>query len=122
MDELNTRFIKSAVKSVKSGNPIRIHQNRYMDFIYIEDLCRVVEYYIENISKKDLPKDVNLCYNSNKSLLDVANKINEFMDKSHSNISFDQSGFCTEYTGDGSKMESLGLELVGLDEGIRRVI
>ena len=78
-DETETRFIKSAITNVKKGNPIVIHQNRYMDFIYVEDLCNVVQYYIENVSKKHLAKDVNLCYNNTKSLLDVANKINQFI-------------------------------------------
>jgi nucleoside-diphosphate-sugar epimerase len=50
-----------------------------MDFFYIEDLCKVVQHYIENISKKHLAKDMNLCYNKHKSLLDIANKINKLM-------------------------------------------
>jgi len=122
VDEADTRFIKSAVRNVKEGKPIEIHQNRYMDFIYIEDLCKVVEYYVENITKKSLAKDINLCYNTNKSLLDLANKINNFVGKSHDNVLVKQSGFYTEYTGDGSKMESLGLDFLGLDEGLKRVI
>ena len=82
-DETDTRFVKSAIRNVKLGKPIEIHQNRYMDFIYIEDLCKVVQYYIENISKKVLAKDINLCYNANKSLLDMANKINNIVSNSH---------------------------------------
>ena len=121
-DELGTRFIKSAVKSVKSGHAIKIHQNRYMDFFYIEDLCRVIEHYIENISKKDLTKDMNLCYNKNKSLLDIANKINKLMNKPYENVVVQQSGYYTEYTGNGEMLDTLGLELDGLDKGLERCI
>lgn len=121
-DELGTRFIKSAVKSVKSGHAIKIHQNRYMDFFYIEDLCRVIEHYIENISKKDLPKDMNLCYNKHKSLLDIANKINKLMNKPYENVVVQQSGYYTEYTGNGEMLDTLGLELDGLDKGLERCI
>ena len=121
-DELGTRFIKSAVKSVKSGHAIKIHQNRYMDFFYIEDLCRVVEHYIENISKKDLPKDMNLCYNKHKSLLNIANKINKLMNKPYENVVVQQSGYYTEYTGNGEVLDTLGLELDGLDKGLERCI
>ncbi len=121
-DELGTRFIKSAVKSVKSGHAIKIHQNRYMDFFYIEDLCRVIEHYIENISKKDLPKDMNLCYNKHKSLLDIANKINKLMNKPYENVVVQQSGYYTEYTGNGEVLDTLGLELDGLDKGLERCI
>jgi GDP-L-fucose synthase len=121
-DESDTRFIKSAVRSVKEGKPIEIHQNRYMDFIYIGDLCKVVEYYVENISKKTLAKDINLCYNNTKSLLDIANKINKLMGKSFKNVVVKQSGYCTEYTGDGQRLHSLDLQLCGLDKGIERCI
>ncbi len=121
-DEPDTRFVKSAVRSVKEGKPIEIHQNRYMDFIYIEDLCKVVEHYIENISKKRLAKDINLCYNSNKSLLEIANKINKLMGKSFENVSIKQSGYHTEYTGDGQKLYSLDLQLYGLEKGLERCI
>ena len=121
-DETDTRFIKSAIRNAKKGKPIVIHQNKYMDFIYVEDLCKVVQYYIENISKKVLAKDINLCYNDTKSLLDVANKINQFMDMPYKNVKIEQSGFCTEYTGNGDVLESLGLPLLGLDEGIKRCI
>jgi nucleoside-diphosphate-sugar epimerase len=121
-DEPDTRFIKSAIRSVKGEKPIVIHQNRYMDFIYVKDLCKVVEHYIENNFKKDLPKDVNLCYNTSKSLLDVANKINQFMGKTYDNVRIEQSGFHTEYTGDSTNLESLGLNLHGLDEGLKRCI
>ena len=122
VDEADTRFIKSAVRNVKEGKPIEIHQNRYMDFIYIEDLCKVVEHYVENISKKTLAKDMNLCYNKNKSLLDIANKINKLMGNDFENVIIKQSGYHTEYTGDGQKMHSLDLELCGLDKGLERCI
>ena len=122
VDEADTRFIKSAVRNVKEGKPIEIHQNRYMDFIYIEDLCKVVEHYVENISKKTLAKDMNLCYNKNKSLLDIANKINKLMGNDFENVIIKQSGYHTEYTGDGQKMHSLDLELCGLDKGLERWI
>ena len=93
-----------------------------MDFIFIEDLCKVVNHYIEKINKKTLPKDINLCYSGNKSLLDIANKINQFMRKSYDNVIVQETGFYTEYTGDGEKLKSLGLELIGLDEGLKRCL
>ena len=121
-DELETRFIKSAIRRVKEGKKIKIHQNRYMDFFYIDDLCKVVDYYIEKINKKTLPKDMNLCYNSCKSLLDIANKINSMADKNISNVVIKEEGYHTEYTGNSDRLSSLGLDLLGLDEGIKRCI
>lgn len=93
-----------------------------MDFISIEDVCLVVDYYVQNIRKKTLPKDINLCYNSPKSLLNIANKINKLMDKPSDNVIIEQEGYYTEYTGNGEKLKSLGLKLTGLDEGLKRCI
>ena len=121
-DELKTRFVKSAVNNVRLGHPIKIHQNRYMDFIYIDDLCKVVEHYIEKINKKTLPKDINLCYSNKKSLLDIANKINYFMGKSFDNVIIEKAGYSTEYTGSGNKLRLLDLQLDGLDKGLKRCI
>jgi UDP-glucose 4-epimerase len=120
--EGNTRFIKSAINNVKNKNAIIIHQNRYMDFIYVEDMCKIVEYYIENIGKKDLPKDINLCYSGTKSLLDIAGKINQLMGKPCDNVKVEKPGFFTEYTGNGDLLASLDLPLVGLEEGLKRYI
>ena len=93
-----------------------------MDFIYIEDLCKVVDYYIEKINKKNLPKDMNLCYSNHKSLLDIANKINDLAGKPYTNIVVRESGFYTEYTGDGSRLFNMNIQLLGLDEGLKRCI
>ena len=76
----------------------------------------------KNISKKDLPKDMNLCYNKHKSLLDIANKINKLMNKPYENVVVQQSGYYTEYTGNGEMLDTLGLELDGLDKGLERCI
>lgn len=120
--EEETRFIKSAIDNIKNKNPIIIHQNRYMDYFYIEDLCSVIEYYIEQIDKKILPKDINLCYNERRSLLDIAVMINEITGKPHGNIVIENKGYYTEYTGNGNKLSELGLTLFGMKKGLERCI
>lgn len=50
-----------------------IHQNKYMDFFYMEDLVSLVDYYI---TAKDPVQEVDCCYNYNLTLSEIANCIN----------------------------------------------
>ena len=119
-DEEETRFVKSSFQNLAKNQSIVIHQNRFMDFFFIDDLCSVISYYINNFMKKDLPKDINLCYDSKHTLLDIARKINDLSGNHSKNIVIEHPGYYIEYTGDNSKMKSLGIKLIGLEEGLKR--
>jgi len=119
-DEDRTRFIRSAIHSARSGRPIIVHQDRYMDFISIEDVCTVVEYYLENLSDKNLPRDVNLCYNKKMSLLDIATKINKIFGQKLENVIVENNNYDKEYTGSASVLDELDVSLLGLDYCLAR--
>tara|TARA_Y100000310_G_C20082937_1_gene534701 strand:+ start:235 stop:540 length:306 start_codon:yes stop_codon:yes gene_type:complete len=94
-----------------------------MDFFFVEDLCRVIDYY----SKQDtnhLYKDLNMCYTKKQSLQDIANIICEVAEVNPSkNIQIqnvNNSGILS-YTGDGTRLRSLKIDLVGSQGGIRKV-
>ena len=72
-DELDTRFIKANTKRYINKEPIQIHQDKVMDFFYMQDLIKVVEYYI---NEKDLLKEFNCSYSEHVSLKEIANIIN----------------------------------------------
>ena len=72
-NELNTRFIKGNIKRYINKEPMEIHQDKLMDFFYMGDLIKLVEYYINN---KQLIKNVDCSYAQKYSLLDIANIIN----------------------------------------------
>ena len=121
--EAANRFIKSSLNRLLSGEKILIHQNKYMDFFFVEDLCRVIDYY----SKQDtnhLYKDLNMCYTKKQSLQDIANIICEVAEVNPSkNIQIqnvNNSGILS-YTGDGTRLRSLKIDLVGSQGGIRKV-
>jgi nucleoside-diphosphate-sugar epimerase len=42
-DELDTRFVKASIKHYINNKPIVIHQNKLMDFFYINDLIEIVK-------------------------------------------------------------------------------
>jgi dTDP-4-dehydrorhamnose reductase len=72
-NELDTRFIKSSINNVLQGNPIKIHQDKLMDFIYMPDLISIIEHYITG---KDLLKEVDCIYDDVISLSNIAQQIN----------------------------------------------
>jgi len=71
IDEEEDRFFKSNILKSKKGDPIEIHQDRYFDFIYIEDLILVVKHYL-TAEKAQLPVELDLVYPTKNKLSDIA--------------------------------------------------
>lgn len=76
-NELDRRFIKSAITNYINKKDINIFDDRYMDFFYMKDLIKVIRYYISN---KELPKEVNCVYKDKYKLSEIANIINYLSD------------------------------------------
>lgn len=73
-NELDRRFIKSNIKRYIEKKPMIIHSDKVMDFFYMQDLCSLVDYYIQRVSP---PKEINASYENKHSLQDIANMINQ---------------------------------------------
>ena len=112
-NELDTRFIKSNIKRYINKQPIEVHQDKLMDFIYMEDLILLVKYYIEN---KILPKTTEGSYKKKYSLLDIANIINNLSDYKVP-INIQNKGLSLPYVG---KMTP-SINFIGLEEGVKKV-
>jgi nucleoside-diphosphate-sugar epimerase len=113
-NELPTRFIKSNINRYIKKEPILIHQNKQMDFFYMDDFINVMEYYI---TEKTPPKEFNCTYDYSYSLLDVANKINMLSDYKVS-IDIEKPEMGVKFSGEPNNIK---FNYVGLDEGIQRV-
>ena len=110
-NELNTRFIKSNIKRYINRKPIEIYQDKLMDFFYMEDLIRLVEYFIY---ENNLPKNIDCSYSQHHSLSDVAYLINNLSDyKVKININSNEKG--KDYIGDWNP---LNIKWKGLKYGI----
>ena len=72
-NELPTRFIKANMMRYIKKEPMIIHTNKVMDFIYMQDLISTVKYYMTN---SNLAKDINCCYEEKYTLKTIANMIN----------------------------------------------
>lgn len=112
-NELDTRFIKSNIKRYINKQPIEIHQNKLMDFIYMEDLISLVKYYINN---SIVPKVGEGCYRKKYSLLDIANIINDLSDYKVP-INIQNKDLSLSYI--GRMIPSVNF--IGLEEGVKKV-
>jgi nucleoside-diphosphate-sugar epimerase len=112
-NELETRFIKANILRYIKKEPIQIHENKYMDFFYMEDLISVVKYYI---GEKEPPKEFDCVYEEGSpTLTQLSTIINELDD--HKVKIFVGNPDGDSYT---SKYRSqLPYGFIGLEEGIK---
>jgi nucleoside-diphosphate-sugar epimerase len=111
------RFIKAGILNLKRGLPIEVHQNKWMDYFYLDDIYTVIDYIIQN---PYCPRHMNLTYKNKMSLLDIASLIHKHTNIFDPIIKLNETGIGSCYTGDGSLLANLPVELLGLEEGIRR--
>lgn len=115
-NELSTRFIKNNINNYINHKPIIIHQDRYMDLFYIEDLIKVIKHFLNNLNIAH--KDINMSYLKKYKLSDIANIINE-LSSYKTDIIIENKSLGFNYTGNGSKLNSLNLNLKGIELGIK---
>lgn len=112
-NELDTRFIKANIKKYKNKESLVIHQNKFMDFIYMDDLVSLVKYVIENPKVKE----IDSCYSQPYTLLSIAHLINNLSDYKCA-IKIENPKMGEPYVG---KIQNLDLPLIGLEKAIKQV-
>lgn len=115
--EKEDRFIKANLNRVIDNMPLVIHRNRFMDFIYIEDLYKIVEFVL---SHPNSPSDINCVYNEKFTLIDIAYMILAITN-SKLPIVIEGEGIPNEYTLDGTRLSKLGIPMIGLEKGIEKM-
>ena len=123
-DEDPSRFIKASILNLKRGLPIEVHQNKKMDYFYLDDIFTVIDYILK--SPATVPRDLNLVYPEKVSLLNIASLIHKHMNRFEPTIKLNKMEEGYDYTGNGyflDRMRKVGnLQLLGLEEGIRRTV
>lgn len=117
-NELHTRFIRNNITNYINKNPITIHQDKYMDFFYIEDLIQVIEYFLKNSTKNQI--DMNMSYLKKYKLSHIANIINSLGNHTV-DVLIQEKSEGSNYTGNGTKLSNLNLNLKGLEIGIEEI-
>jgi GDP-L-fucose synthase len=97
-DDWRTRFISNACCHAVFSQPIRINQNVFFDFLYIDDLVKIVRWFIANKPQKNV---YNISTGKVNDFKTLAAKIVEISGKKLDiNIKTEDLG--REYSGDNS--------------------
>jgi nucleoside-diphosphate-sugar epimerase len=124
-NENSERFIRNSIQNIKKGVPIVIHQNKEMDFFYLDDVFTIVEHFLCYSSIYDT-QDINIVYYDKYTLLDIANMIVKYTSHLNPQIKLDTLKIGNPYSGDNTRMYNILYKneqikkLIGLEEGIRQ--
>jgi GDP-L-fucose synthase len=115
--ELDSRFIKANILNYIHKRPLIIHENKYIDYIYLPDLLNTIEYYL---STSILVADINLTYLKKYTLVDIANIINKLSTyKCKLDIKTDITKLGLSYTGNGYMWNNLNIPKKDIEHGIQ---
>jgi UDP-glucose 4-epimerase len=110
------RFISNAICKTLFDLPITLKQNRRFDYLYVDDLPAIIEYFMLNEVAHDA---YNVTPNDSIELLALANLVKETSGKDLPVI-VAQSGIGLEYSGDNSRLrtEISGLRFTPIERAI----
>ncbi len=116
-EDWRVRFISNACCQAVLNLPITIRQNKAYDFLYIDDLIRVVEWFINNKPKYNT---YNVCTGTTHDFKSLAQKIIKISGKKLS-LKIETDGPGREYSGDNSLLlnELKNLKFRPIDESIK---
>lgn len=120
-DDDPVRFIKAGILNLKRGLPIQIHQDKEMDYFFLDDIYTVIDYIIQH---QCCPRHMNLVYHKKTTLMEIASLIHKHTKIFNPIINLLEMGEGLPYSGDGSLLANLSVykKLVGLEEGIRQTV
>lgn len=112
----NNMFTTVNIKNYIHRREIVIFKDKFMDFFGINDTKKVLDLYLTK--NKNLPKDINLVYQKNKKLSEVAEIINNLSDYKVP-ISIIEPGMEKSYCASGYQLSTLGLKFDGIEQEIK---
>ncbi len=115
-EEWERRFISNAICRALKGMDITIQKNVFFDYLWIDNLCDIMQWFIENKPKHH---HYNVCRGSKIDLYSLACMVREILDID-CNIVVGEPGWKPEYTGDNARLlEELGnFRFTGFEESI----
>lgn len=123
-DDDPARFIKNGILNLKRGLPVTVHQNKEMDYFYLDDVFLVMDYIIKTHPNRIVPRDINLVYDKKVTLLDIASLIHKHVGRFNPTIQLNENGEADPYTGASTVLYELPVadKLIGLEGGIFRTV
>lgn len=120
-EDYKVRFISQTICKILLDLPIKIKQNVVFEYLYIEDLVRVVEFFLENNGKHNT---YNVGNGNKVELLEVAKLILQKLGKDLP-LTVENEGLNKEYTADVSRLKTElpeDFKFTDLDEGVENLI
>jgi GDP-L-fucose synthase len=116
--EKDSRFPTYAIIQNIKQLPIIINQNVVFDYLYIEDLCKIVYYFIKNKTKD---KIINVTPTQSISLVEIAKIINK-IGNYKSEIIIKNKELNYEYTGNNSVLlNNLQMDFTPYEKGLKNL-
>lgn len=118
-EEWERRFISNAICRALKGWDITIQKNVYFDYLWVNDLCTIMEWFIHNNPKH---KHYNVCRGSKIDLYSLACMVREILDID-CNIIVKEHGWKPEYTGNNERLlnEIGNFKFTGYKESIEEL-
>lgn len=110
-----TKFISNACCRAVFNLPVTLAQNVFFDYMYIEDLCKIVRKFLYITPQYH---DYNICSGKKVDLYSLAQKVIAISGK-ELDIIVAKDGFKSEYTASNKRMlKEINCKLTNIDEGI----
>lgn len=116
-EDWRVRFISNACCSAVFGLPIKINQNAFFDFMYIDDLIKIIKWFIDN---KPRNKVYNICTGRAVDFKSLTEEIIKISGKS-TQILIKAEGLSKEYSGDNFLLlkELKNFKFTPIDEAVK---
>src|SRR5574341_361614 len=118
-EDYSIRFISNMICKAMYDLPLTMNQNRLFDFLYIDDLMPILDYFILHDSKF---KSYNVTPDSAIELYQAAEKVRAISGKDLP-IVVGKSGMGLPYSGSNERLRSeiTGLKLTQMDDAIKKL-
>jgi GDP-L-fucose synthase len=119
-EDYEYRFISNSIVKNLLKMPVKIVQNVNFDWLYVEDLMHIVEYFLENDMKE---RAYNITTGKTIDLITIANIINDHSSFT-SDIIVENEGLNHEYSGNNDRLiNEIGhINFTSMDEAIIKLI
>ncbi|KAI4448515.1 GDP-L-colitose synthase [Eubacterium plexicaudatum ASF492] len=118
-EEYERRFISNAICRVLTGRDITIRKNVYFDYLWIDDLCEIMRWFLEHEPKR---KRYNVCRGSKIDLYSLAKIVKKLL-HADCGIQVKEPGWKPEYSGNNQRLlqEMGSFIFTGYEESIQRL-
>lgn len=99
-EDWRIRFISQSICQVINNKDIIINQNVFFDYLYIDDLAKIIKLLIE---KKTIPQHINVCTGKIIDLISLAKIVIDISGKKLK-IKIKEKGLKKEYGGNNNKL------------------